>query len=123
MAMATAPIARERHAVHSSLRSGRATASLTKPTFTSAKVLSDQGSGSDGGILAGIDWAIANRCQVISMSLGAEVPTTTTFYETAGQRALNAGSLIVAAAGNNANRPQATSASWVGRPTAGPSWP
>jgi hypothetical protein len=79
------------------------------------KVLSDQGSGSDGGILAGIDWAIANRCQVISMSLGADVPTTTTFYETAGQRALNAGSLIVAAAGNNANR-SAGNFGFVGRP-------
>ena len=32
-----------------------------------AKVLSDQGSGVDGGILAGIDWAIANKCHVISM--------------------------------------------------------
>jgi subtilisin family serine protease len=79
------------------------------------KVLSDQGSGSDGGILAAIDWAVANRCQVISMSLGADVPTTTTFYETAGQRALNAGSLIVAAAGNNANRP-AGNFGFVGRP-------
>lgn len=68
------------------------------------KVLSDAGSGGDMGILAGIDWAVANRCHVISMSLGAEVPTTSVAYETAGQRALNAGSLIVAAAGNNANR-------------------
>jgi hypothetical protein len=79
------------------------------------KVLSDQGSGGDGGILAAIDWAVANRCQVISMSLGANVPTSTTFYETAGQRALNAGSLIVAAAGNNANRP-AGNFGFVGRP-------
>ena len=79
------------------------------------KVLSDQGRGGDGGILAAIDWAVANRCQVISMSLGADVPTTTTFYETAGQRALNAGSLIVAAAGNNAKR-AARNFGFVGRP-------
>jgi subtilisin family serine protease len=79
------------------------------------KVLSDRGSGADGGILAGIDWAVANRCHVISMSLGADVPTTTTFYETAGQRALNAGCLIVAAAGNNANRSMGNFG-FVGRP-------
>ena len=49
------------------------------------KVLSNQGRGADGGILAGIDWAIRNQCVVISMSLGA--PTTlggsfSTVYET-----------------------------------------
>jgi subtilisin family serine protease len=77
--------------------------------------LSDQGSGGDGGILAGIEWAIANKCHVTSMSLGANVPTSTTFYETAGERTLNAGSLIVAAAGNNANRP-AGNFGFVGRP-------
>ncbi|HEY5713337.1 MAG TPA: S8 family serine peptidase [Allosphingosinicella sp.] len=70
------------------------------------KVLSDQGSGGDIGILAGIDWAVANKCEVISMSLGSNVPSTTVAYESAGQRALNAGCLIVAAAGNNAQRLQ-----------------
>jgi hypothetical protein len=40
------------------------------------KVLSDQGSGGDGGILAGIEWAITNKCHIISMSLGANVRTT-----------------------------------------------
>lgn len=79
------------------------------------KVLSDQGSGSDGGILAGIEWAIANNCQIISMSLGADVPTSTVAYETAGQRALNAGTLIVAAASNNADR-KAGDFGFVGRP-------
>ncbi|BDZ54198.1 S8 family serine peptidase [Agromyces marinus] len=68
------------------------------------KVLSDQGSGSSGGILAGIQWAIQQGAQVISMSLGSRVQlgqTYFTYYEQAGQAALNAGSLIVAAAGND----------------------
>jgi subtilisin family serine protease len=69
------------------------------------KVLTDQGSGVDGGILAGIEWAVANKCHIVSMSLGANVQTASVAYETAGQRALNANTLIVAAAGNNANRP------------------
>jgi subtilisin family serine protease len=79
------------------------------------KVLSDEGSGSDMGILAGMDWAIANQCQLISMSLGADVMMTSTAYETAGQRALAAGTLIVAAAGNNARRPSGYFG-FVGRP-------
>ena len=33
------------------------------------KVLSNQGSGADRGILAGIQWALVNRCAVVSMSL------------------------------------------------------
>jgi len=68
------------------------------------KVLSNGGSGSDGAILAGIDWAITQGCQVISMSLGANVPRVHPPYTAAGRRALDKGSLIVAAAGNNAVR-------------------
>lgn len=64
------------------------------------KVLSNQGSGREGDILNGINWAIRNGCRVISMSLGA-VTGPSPFYEAAGQRALAAGTLIVAAAGNN----------------------
>ena len=81
------------------------------------KVLSDQGSGSSGGILAGIQWAIQQGAHVISMSLGSAVAvgqTYFTYYEQAATAALNAGSLIVAAAGNSGWAP-------VGAPANSPS--
>jgi subtilisin len=87
-----------------------------------AKVLSNQGSGTDSGILAGIEWAIANRCAVISMSLGARVQVGQTFsriFETVAQRALAAGSLIIAAAGNESQRPSVIAP--VGHPANCPS--
>lgn len=70
------------------------------------KVLSDQGSGADRGILAGINWAIANECRVVSMSLGARVFPGESFsplYENVARRALasDPGTLIIAAAGND----------------------
>ena len=68
------------------------------------KVLSNSGSGTDGGIIAGIDWAVANACPVISMSLGADVPQVHPPYSAVGARALEKGCLIIAAAGNNADR-------------------
>lgn len=69
------------------------------------KVLGNNGTGSDTNILAGIDWALGEGCEVISMSLGADVRQVSAAYERAGAAALAAGSLIVAAAGNNARRP------------------
>ena len=68
------------------------------------KVLGDNGSGSDGGIIAGINWAIENQCHIVSMSLGADVAQVHPPYTVVGKRALDAGTLIVAAAGNNADR-------------------
>ncbi|HEV2755128.1 MAG TPA: S8 family serine peptidase [Actinomycetota bacterium] len=76
------------------------------------KVLSNGGSGGDGGILAGIDWAVRSGCRVISMSLGSRVRAgqrPSTVYENAARRALQKGSLIVAAAGNDSARPRMTS--------------
>lgn len=70
----------------------------------SGKVLSNAGSGTDAGILAGIDWAMSSGCAVISMSLGADVAQVHPPYTAAGRRALDQDVLIVAAAGNNADR-------------------
>ncbi len=71
------------------------------------KVLSNSGNGGDGGILAGINWAIANRCDIVSMSLRGIWNGTgySAAFETAAARALNQGTLIIAAAGNDSARP------------------
>jgi subtilisin family serine protease len=71
------------------------------------KVLSNGGSGADGWILGGINWAIAQGCHVISMSLGARTTQAgfSAVYENAAQVALSRGTLIVAAAGNDGGQP------------------
>ncbi len=68
------------------------------------KVLNNSGASVGSSVLNGMNWAVTNGCQVISMSLGAPVNHVSQAFEQAGRRALKAGSLIVAAAGNNANR-------------------
>lgn len=69
------------------------------------KVLTNSGSGMQAQVLAGMNWAIANRCPVISMSLGAPIPVQPS-YTAAGSAALARGCLIIAAAGNASNRPR-----------------
>lgn len=69
------------------------------------KVLRNNGKGPDSSILAGINWAIANGCQIISMSLGLQAPASLA-YEQAARRGLTAGCLLIAAAGNDSRRSQ-----------------
>lgn len=72
------------------------------------KVLGDDGFGTDRSIIAGMEWALEEGCHIISMSLGAETEvgdSPSDDYEQIGQICLDAGTLVVAAAGNESRRP------------------
>ncbi|MEZ4664070.1 MAG: S8 family serine peptidase [Caldilineaceae bacterium] len=71
------------------------------------KVLNQSGAGTDNTIIAGINWAIEQGCHIVSMSIGGPVSAGATYsniYETVAYRALRAGTLIIAAAGNDSRR-------------------
>jgi len=73
-----------------------------------ARVLDDTATGTDGNVLAGIDWAVRHECAVVSMSLGSPVFVGDSYpevYEQVAARALAAGSLLIAPAGNSSSRP------------------
>ena len=61
---------------------------------------------STGSVIAGIEWALSNGCRVVSLSLGVAINQKIMQYEVPMRRALQRGTLVVAAAGNNAERPQ-----------------
>ena len=67
------------------------------------KVLGDKGSGSSSGIARGIDWAVSEGADVISMSLGGPAPDP--YTQAAVKRAAEAGVIVCAAAGNEGPRP------------------
>ncbi|NKC12037.1 MAG: S8 family serine peptidase [Gammaproteobacteria bacterium] len=72
-----------------------------------AKVLSNRGDGRQRDILAGMIWAVQQGAAIISMSLVRAVRAGEPFdpaYERAAQFALNNGSLVIAAAGNESAR-------------------
>jgi subtilisin family serine protease len=58
-------------------------------------------------LLAGINWAVAHRCDIVSMSFG-EAPgeAFSAVFEQAARRALDAGTLLIASAGNDSQRLQ-----------------
>jgi subtilisin family serine protease len=68
-----------------------------------AKVLGDNGSGGFDSIIKGLDWAIAQGVDVISMSLGCGMEPPLEMHQ-AIQRASQAGIIMVAATGNENSR-------------------
>lgn len=70
-----------------------------KASIYAVRVLDAQGSGTISDIVAGIDWAIDNNMDIISMSLGASSGDSS--LEAAINRAYNAGVVVVAASGND----------------------
>ncbi|VVB89192.1 Subtilisin-like serine protease [uncultured archaeon] len=72
------------------------------------KVLDSAGSGSESDVISGIEWSVSNGANIISMSLGTFQTWTTANCDadnpamtTAINNAVNAGVVVVAAAGNN----------------------
>jgi subtilisin family serine protease len=79
----------------------------SEASIYAGKVLSNDGRGATGGVLAGIEWAISQGCAVISMSLGSRASASQPWspaYEQLARQALAAGALIIAAAGNDSDR-------------------
>ena len=68
-------------------------------SIMNVKVLGDQGYGYYSWIAKGIIWAADNGADVINMSLGGSIASTT--FESAVNYAWNKGVVVVAAAGNN----------------------
>ena len=71
------------------------------------KVLGDDGQGWISDVLTGLNWALAQGCDVVSLALGwqDDDPAQVAGFETVASRALTRGCLIVAAAGNESARP------------------
>jgi subtilisin family serine protease len=72
------------------------------------KVLGDDGAGTDRSVIAGMDWALDQGCQIISMSLGAPTQVgdqPNADFEQIGQACLDGGTVVIAAAGNESRRP------------------
>ena len=67
-------------------------------------VIDENHNGTERSLLAGLNWAIAQKCHVVSLSVGAPVDNPSVAFEQVGIRALKRGCLIVASAGNSSER-------------------
>ena len=85
---------------------GRYRGAAPEATLYSAKVLRANGEGMMSDVMAGIEWAVAQRVQVISLSLGGTGPCdgTDALCETC-DAAVDAGVVLCVAAGNDGPDP------------------
>ncbi|MEV3869674.1 S8 family peptidase [Streptomyces sp. NPDC049906] len=68
----------------------------------SAKVLDDRGEGEDSGILAGVDWAVAQGADIVNMSLGSpDTPGIDPIEAQINKLSAEKGVLFAVAAGNS----------------------
>ncbi|NEB00884.1 S8 family peptidase [Streptomyces sp. SID13726] len=66
------------------------------------KVLDDWGDGTDSGIIAGMEWAVAQGADVVNLSLGGpDLPGIDPLEETVNRLSAESGALFVIAAGNS----------------------
>lgn len=94
------PIDRYSHGTHvAGTIAGKSVGMAPGATLYAVKVLGDTGSGTDGSVMLGIDWATRKRVGVINMSLGG--PGRSDAFQMVIDAAHDAGVTIVAAAGNN----------------------
>ena len=69
------------------------------------KVFDTAQDSSDGQLIAGINWAVEHRCDIVSLSFGeAASGAYSTVFEEVARNALLAGTLLIAAAGNDSYR-------------------
>ena len=87
---------------------GRRYGIATDASLFVGKVMKANGKGNELDILAGIQWALQNKCRIISMSFGKAIDSgqlPDPDYEEIGGIALDLNCLLIAAAGNGSQRP------------------
>jgi subtilisin family serine protease len=89
--------------------SGRRYGVAFEAALFAGRIFGPDGFATDTRILAGLEWALRSDCHLVSLSL--ETPTRAGapgngVYDVIGRRCLDAGTLLIAAAGNDSRRPQ-----------------
>jgi len=80
----------------------------SRAAIYAGRVLDENGRGTNDGVLAGIEWAVEEGCEIVSLSVGTPVAVGEAHspeFERVAAAALERGTLILAAVGNSSQRP------------------